>query len=457
MPGAPLLLVAGVTARLGTGVTPLALLLSVAQATGHYASAGMAAGSYALSSAVVGPIAGRLADRLGATRVLRVSAVAHPLGLVAFLSAVRCGVLPLICAAAVSAGATYPPLTSAIRSAWIGLTGDGTARHHLRGAALAVETSLFELVFVAGPLLVALAVLLASPAAAVAGSAVVTLIGTLVLTRSPAVRDQPPASPDGRTRGLGPLVVPGFAAVLVCVGGLGMAFGAVAVTVPAFAAQHAGTGADQLAGVLLAIWGLGSALGGFGYGIAPPHAPLPRQFTWLLGAVALSTAVLAVMPGPLALGIALAVAGITVAPTLTVYTAIVGRIVPAGMRNEAGTWLVTVPMAANSAGGATAGPIVDQSGGIRWSFTLAATVIAVATLVAAPRTGSIARADAAVTSAARDGVAAPAEPGGPARPSGADALRRPAPPAGHPAGGGALPATGLPRRAVDRPRPAQPP
>lgn len=407
VPGAPLLLGAGVIARLGTGVTPLALLLSVAQATGRYASAGIAVGSYALSGAVVSPVAGRLADRLGVARVLRVSAVAHPLGLVAFLFAVYCGGLPLICAASVCAGATYPPLTSAIRSAWIALTGDGTARHHLRGAALAVETSLFELVFVAGPLLVAVAVLLASPAAAIAGSAITTAAGTLLLARSPVVCDQPPDSPDDRTRGLGPLVVPGFAVMLVCVGSLGMAFGAIGVTVPAFAAEHAGTGAEQLAGVLLATWGLGSALGGFGYGMAQPHAPLPRQFTWLLGAVCLTTALLAVMPNSLALGIALAVAGITVAPTLTVYTAIVGRIVPAGMRNEAGTWLVTVPMAANSVGGALAGLIVDHSGGIPWSFTCAATVIAVATLVAAPPSGSIARADAAVTSRTETGLPSP--------------------------------------------------
>ncbi|WP_432182646.1 hypothetical protein [Streptomyces sp. NBC_00063] len=120
--GAPLLLVAGVITCLGTGVTPLALLLSVAQASGRYAPAGVAAGSFALWGAVVSPVAGRLADRLGAARVLRVSAVAHPLGLVAFLFAVRCGGLPLICAAAVSAGATCPPLTSAIRSAWIART-----------------------------------------------------------------------------------------------------------------------------------------------------------------------------------------------------------------------------------------------------------------------------------------------------------------------------------------------
>ena len=90
--------------------------------------------------------------------------------------------------------------------------------------------------------------------------------------------------------------------------------------------------------------------------------PLSRQFGWLLASVAVSTALLAVMPGPLALGAALAIGGITIAPALTVYTAIVGRIVPAGMRNEANTWLATVPFAGNSAGGAVAGLIVDHPG-----------------------------------------------------------------------------------------------
>ncbi|WP_432182647.1 hypothetical protein [Streptomyces sp. NBC_00063] len=58
-----------------------------------------------------------------------------------------------------------------------------------------METSLFELVFVAGPLLVAVARLLAAPAAAIAGSAVTTPVGTLLLARSPVVCDRRPASP----------------------------------------------------------------------------------------------------------------------------------------------------------------------------------------------------------------------------------------------------------------------
>jgi hypothetical protein len=108
---------------------------------------------------------------------------------------------------------------------------------------------------------------------------------------------------------------------------------------------------------------------------------------------------------------ALAIGGATIAPTLTVYTAIVGRIVPTGMRNEANTWLVTIPVAANSAGGAIAGLIVDQPGGAPWSFLFATTVIGAATLVAAWPTGPIARADAAVTARTLTGAATPERPG----------------------------------------------
>ena len=82
------------------------------------------------------------------------------------------------------AGATYPPLTAAIRGAWNDLTEPGSGRHHLRDAALAAETSLFELVFVLGPMLVAGFVLVADPAAAHASAPPsLTLVGTLVVAR----------------------------------------------------------------------------------------------------------------------------------------------------------------------------------------------------------------------------------------------------------------------------------
>ena len=153
----------------------------------------------------------------------------------------------------------------------------------------------------------------------------------------------------------------GFPALLVCVASLGIAFGAAGVIVPAFAGnqRHRRPG-QSLAGLLLAVWGVGSAVGGFWFGARRPAANVTRQFAWLLAAVAGTLAIFAVMPGPLALGIALVVGGATIAPALTVENTLVGRIAPAGMLNEAYTWVVTVSVAASAAGGAVAGLIVDR-------------------------------------------------------------------------------------------------
>jgi MFS family permease len=394
LPGGRVLLIVGILARLGIGMTPLALLLLVQQTTGHYASAGIAGGVYALAGAAVSPIAGRFADRIGPSPVLLATAVLHPLALLGLLVASRAGesALPLIFVASALAGTTYPPLTAAIRRAWTDATQVGTGQHHLRAAAMAAETSLFELVFVAGPMLVAaLIVITRDPASALISAAVATFIGTVWIARLPIMRHWRRHDTDEAARGLGPLRVGGFPALLACVGALGTAFGAAGVIVPAYAGQHGG--GDSLGGVLLGVWGVGSAIGGIWFGTRRPAMPLPRQFAWLLAAVSGSFLVLAAMPNPWALGVALIIGGATIAPALTVETNLVGRIAPGAMLNEAYTWVVTVSVAGSAAGGTVAGAIVDQPGGLPWAFAFAALVLVVASLVAAVPAGSMARAD----------------------------------------------------------------
>jgi MFS family permease len=407
MPGGRVLLLVGVLARLGIGMTPLALLLLVQQTTGRYAAAGLAGGMYALAGAAISPVAGRVADRIGPSPVLWATAVLHPLALAGLLLVSRGGeaALPGIFVASALAGATYPPLTAAIRRAWTDATSVGSGRHGLRQAAMAAETSLFELVFVLGPMLVAaLIVVTHDPAAALITSAVATFAGTLWIASLPIMRHWVRHESADATRGLGPLKVGGFPALLACVAALGTAFGAAGVIVPAYAGQHGG--GDSLGGVLLGVWGVGSAIGGIWFGTRRPAMALSRQFAWFLGGVAASFLVLAVMPNPLALGIALVVGGAAIAPALTVENNLVGRIAPAGMLNEAYTWVVTVSVAGSAAGGAVAGAIVDQPGGLPWAFVFAAAVLVVAALGAAVPSGPVARADRRAAERLRQALAA---------------------------------------------------
>ena len=397
IPGAPMLLITGILGRLGIGMTPLALLLVVEKVTGRYALAAVAGGIYALAGAVISPIAGRIADRVGPTPVLLVTAVAHPVALVGLLFANRAGggAVSLIFLAAGIAGATYPPLTAAIRGAWNDLTEPRTGRYALRNAALAAETSLFEVVFVLGPLLVALFVLVADASAALLGAAVVTLVGTTAVALGRVMRGWQPHPTHAQAKGLGPLRVPGFPALLVCVAGLGIAFGAAGVTVPAFAKAYSGGGdSESLAGILLAVWGTGSAIGGLWFGTRPQARNMARQFAWLLATVAVSFGVFAVMSHPIALGIALFFGGAAIAPALTLENMMVGRISPVSMMNEAYTWVVTMAVGTSAAGGAVAGLIVDQPGGVPWAFVFAGGAVAVAAAMAGMPSGSIARAEA---------------------------------------------------------------
>ncbi|SIN21837.1 MFS transporter [Micromonospora cremea] len=395
IPGAPMLLVTGIIGRLGIGMTPLALLLVVEQVTGRYALAAVAGGIYAVAGAALSPVAGRIADRVGPSPVLLVTAVAHPLALIGLLIASRSGddALSAIYLAAGVAGATYPPLTAAIRGAWNDLTGPGSNRYHLRNTALAAETSLFEIVFVLGPLLVAGFVLFADAAAALIGAAVVTLVGTTAVALGRVMRGWRPHPREHHARGLGPLRVGGFPALLVCVASLGIAFGAAGVIVPAYAGNYTADDPESLAGILLAVWGIGSAAGGFWFGVRRPSPNMTRQFAMLLAALAGTFVVFAVMPTPLALGIALVVGGATIAPALTLENTLVGRIAPAGMLNEAYTWVVTMSVAASAAGGAVAGLIVDHAGGVPWAFLFAGAAVAVGAAVAALPAGPIARAE----------------------------------------------------------------
>ena len=105
-----------------------------------------------------------------------------PSTLVALVWAIeRFGAPALVLAAAV--GASFPPITVCMRTYFRQRLADEL----LLATAYSLESVLIELVFILGPMLVALLVAVASPGAAVLAAAACGFAGTLLFLRSPAL------------------------------------------------------------------------------------------------------------------------------------------------------------------------------------------------------------------------------------------------------------------------------
>ncbi|MFI6229724.1 MFS transporter [Micromonospora echinospora] len=397
VPGAPLLLVGGVVARLGQGVTVLAWILLVRTTTGSFADAALVGASVSLATAVTAPVGGRLADRFGAHRVLPIYGAAYATAQLLLLAATLTRApVPLLCVLAALSGAVFPATSPALRAAWTVLTDEGTGREDVRSTAMAAESTLFELVFVVGPLLLSAAMLVADPLGAltgarpgVAGPAAAIVLaalcaggGTALLARGRALRQLRPHT-GAPTRGLGPLRSPRMPALLLCAAGVAFSFGASPVAVAAFAAEHDGDRAEAVTGVLIAVWSLGSAAAGLWYGARNWQTPLTRQLTWLLAGLSAGYAAWALSPNSTVLGGVLLLSGAVIAPAMTVQAGLMARIAPASMLTEAYTWLTTVNLTLAALGSAVTGAIVDGPAGAVGGFLVCAAAAAAAAVLAA--------------------------------------------------------------------------
>ncbi len=364
MPSAPTLLLAGFAGRLPASMVPLALLLLVEQHTGSYAIAGLAAATYGLSIAAFAPVYGRFADRRGASLLLRVTAAVFPFLLAGLVAAVTLDApiwaLLLVC---VAAGAGMPLVSSTVRAVWRRVT-EGSA---VRQAAYALDAISVELVFVAGPAVVAILVVLASPIVAIGLAAALSSTGAVVLSRSREIRGYVPVPRDRARRG--PVRAPGMPRLLLSGSALMFGLGCLEVGVPAFADR---VGSPSMSGVLIAVWALGSAIGGLWFGARHPVLALNKQYRWALFAVVVGMLPLVLADNLLVLGVLLFLGGTTLAPTLTVQNSLVSVLVPAGAATEAFTWTTTVAFGASAVGAGVAGVVVESTFGVSGALALGA-------------------------------------------------------------------------------------
>lgn len=382
VPGAARLFATALVARLPQGMAPLAVLLLVRQATSSYAIAGLAVGAEAFATAACAPLLGRLVDRVGRRRILGPVACAQAVfyALLVLAAELHAGAAALVLLATL-AGALLPPIAPVVRVLLREVIDDPEVRE----TAYSLDAVTQEVLWISGPLLVAVLIAVASPGVAVALLGVVCLLGTSLFLRSELI-DASRATAVSDMSGSA-LASSQLRALLGSVALTGIGLGAIEVGLPSLA-LHAGS--RPASGLLLALWSLGSMAGGLWYGSRTWHSPLTRRYRTLLGLAVLSTLPL-IAARSIAAGVVCSLlAGVTIAPVFSCLYALVGRSVSTGRETEAFTWISAALIGGLAAGSAIGGAVIAPAGVsapfvISCAATLLAALLAVGFRVPAPQ------------------------------------------------------------------------
>ena len=318
-----------------------------------YTEAGLVEMVLCIALAISGPWRGRRLDRIG----LRAT-VAPSLGVLAVTWTIApwVGYWALLVLVGV-AGVFVVPTFSIVRQVLIGAVPD-----HQRTAVLSVDSVVVEFSFMIGPVLGVLAATYLPTPTALMICQLTAVVGALALwiDNPPLGQDADPDEPRHRVREwLSPAVVMVLA---LCVAATVILTGEDLGAVAAMRAMHHTTSI----GWVLALWGLGSAIGGIIYGALHRHPPAAV----LLVLLAASTAVVSLGDNRLTFTALLFVSGMFCAPTITATIDELSRIVPASVRGEAMGWHGSALTLGGAAGAPIVGWAIDH-GGWEGGFELA--------------------------------------------------------------------------------------
>jgi MFS family permease len=355
-PGAMRVFIPALAGRLSFAMVTLALLFAVQQSTGSFAVAGAATGAFGLANVIASPYRARVVDRKGQRVALNAMAAGFAVGLsgIALLTAQHKPAVWAIIGVAAIVGLFPPPLGAAMRVLWGSVTSPGA----VRTKAYSVDAVCEELLFTMGPLVAAGAVSMASPTIGLFVTAAVALFGTLGMTSSPVSRRHIAAPPPERSTSSRPLRQPGFAIVLVALLGVGIVLGTVEVVAPAVATK---LGSVELAGILLASFAAGSAIGGLFYGHRTWRSSLLTRLFIAGTIMTVQCALLATITTTLILCFGLAAVGFFLAPSLVTGYLLADDLTSPGVRTEASSWINTAVNAGAAAAATGAGISVDTS------------------------------------------------------------------------------------------------
>ncbi|WP_448626479.1 MFS transporter [Geodermatophilus sp. URMC 64] len=366
------MVLAAFVGRLPLSMVGLGCVLLVASETGSYGFGGAVAAAGAVTTALAGPVIGRLADTFGQRRVLLpVLGVFVAAGCV-FLPAVKGG-WPgwIVFLSAGIAGACIPPVSSMIRVRWT---------HLLRGShrlptALAMESVVDEFVFIVGPVLVTFLSTTGHATSGVVTAFTLAVVGSLLFAAQHRT-EPPPGGHESRT-GPSAMRTPGLRVLFVVGAAVGAILGTLEIALVAFADE---VGAMSLSGVLIAGLAVGSMASGIGWGAVHWRHPLRHRLFVVLLLLTLLSVPLLIIDEIWVMIPFVVVAGIAVSPSLISSFTLAELLVPRAAVTEAFTWIGTALGLGVAVGASVAGKIVDLAGA-NAAFLVATASAGIAALV----------------------------------------------------------------------------
>lgn len=359
LPHATPLLVAVAPARAPITIMGLAMVLFVREHVGSYALAGLTAGALGVMVAIGSPLLGRMVDRVGLRAVLIPATIVNSAAFVGFVIAGLSGADAwVLVALAALAGLSLPPLGSITRALWPRIIAEGGGDPGLLATALALEGVLIEGMFTIGPLLTAAISVFLDPAVALLLAPALLIIGLVMMLPLEPVRTWRTADPDHDHGMLGALRSRGLRTLMLCMLPMGFCFGAIEVTLPAFAEDH---GSRAVGGALIAAWAFGSAVGAITYGAIDWKGPLSRRYVYLAALLPIGFAPLVLASGTAVMVPLAVLCGLSIGPVLTAGNQIVSELAAQGTETEAYTWPITSLAFGIAVGNAAAGYLVTHA------------------------------------------------------------------------------------------------
>ena len=387
LPGASAFFWWGLLARTQMGMTGLATFLLVQIEYGSYATAGAVLGVASIGYALVAPFMSRLVDAYGQSRVLQPAfavAIAARVGLVVAATA-HAPAWVLFCVAPFFAATGSQSTLS--RARWSHIVPD----KHALNTAFSLESSLEEVLYIAGP---ALATILATTVASWLPSIIAasTLLvggyiflslratepparkadaGTVPLTMAPVIdgslhrvgiSDLPPARPRRyRNPFKGHLLIttPALVITTIVFATQGALFASVDASTVAFAEE---LGHKRWSGVVLAVFALGSLVGGLLYGARVWTGSLSSRLLWGVSAAGIGAALFHLAPNLIVLAALMFATGLVIAPTMAVGDGVVHALVPRSRVTEGMAWTRVGLDMGVAAGAWLAGLLIDRGG-----------------------------------------------------------------------------------------------